>query len=398
MSLPASSFGLHVSNLNYVWNVGLLETELMQQPVIEGGTIVIGTVDQGAPGAVPWSVTISGSTTVTGTVAATQSGTWVLGANSGVDIGDVTINNASIAITAAALPLPSNAAQETGGNLASISTSTAKIPALGQALAAGSVPVVLTAAQLATLTPLSAVTVTGSVTANAGTNLNTSALALDASITTLNTSVNTLLKPANTLAKVTTVDAVTQITNALPAGTNLLGKVGIDQTTPGTTNKVSIGTDGTVAITGSVAITAAALPLPANAAIEAGGNLESIDDKLTSGIVISSMPASTTGADVLEADGDADYTDGELAQAITQTPDGRLRVAAAGLVSEVPLSFIDGQVRSLSMTTEGRLRVSTVPAYTELEVFREPESLFFDVPVLTQDQQWIDVANNPWGF
>lgn len=36
-----------------------------------------------------------GSLTVDGTIAATQSGTWVLGANSGVDIGDVTINNAS---------------------------------------------------------------------------------------------------------------------------------------------------------------------------------------------------------------------------------------------------------------------------------------------------------------
>jgi len=35
------------------------------------------------------------STTVTGTVSVTQSGTWVLGANSGVDIGDVTINNAA---------------------------------------------------------------------------------------------------------------------------------------------------------------------------------------------------------------------------------------------------------------------------------------------------------------
>lgn len=35
---------------------------------------------------------------------------------------------------------------------------------------------------------------------------------------------------------------------AIPAGTNLMGKVGIDQTTPGTTNKVSIGTDGTVAV------------------------------------------------------------------------------------------------------------------------------------------------------
>lgn len=33
------------------------------------------------------------SITVDGTIAATQSGTWVLGANSGVDIGDVTVNN-----------------------------------------------------------------------------------------------------------------------------------------------------------------------------------------------------------------------------------------------------------------------------------------------------------------
>jgi hypothetical protein len=40
------------------------------------------------------TVGVSGTVTVSGTVAATQSGTWILGANSGVDIGDVTINNA----------------------------------------------------------------------------------------------------------------------------------------------------------------------------------------------------------------------------------------------------------------------------------------------------------------
>lgn len=49
-------------------------------------------------------VTVTGNVAVTqvtspwvvsGTVAATQSGTWVLGANSGVDIGDVTVNNAA---------------------------------------------------------------------------------------------------------------------------------------------------------------------------------------------------------------------------------------------------------------------------------------------------------------
>lgn len=56
-------------------------------------------------------------------------------------------------------------ALETGGNLASINT---KTPALGQALATGSVPVVLTAAQLSTLTPLTSVT----VVQGTGTNLH----------------------------------------------------------------------------------------------------------------------------------------------------------------------------------------------------------------------------------
>lgn len=39
---------------------------------------------------------------------------------------------------------------------------------------------------------------------------------------------------------IATVGAVTAITNALPTGTNVLGRVGIDQTTPGTTNRVDI--------------------------------------------------------------------------------------------------------------------------------------------------------------
>lgn len=99
--------------------------------------------------------------------------------------------------------------------------------------------------------------VSGTVTANAGTNLNTSLLALDstvakdASLTTLNTSVNTLLKPASTLAAVTTVGAVTSITNALPVGANVIGKVSIDQTTPGTTNLVAL-TAETTKIIGAV--------------------------------------------------------------------------------------------------------------------------------------------------
>lgn len=39
---------------------------------------------------------------------------------------------------------------------------------------------------------------------------------------------------------------------ALPTGANVIGKTGIDQTTPGTTNKVDIGTNGTVALGGTL--------------------------------------------------------------------------------------------------------------------------------------------------
>ena len=237
----------------------------------------------------------------------------------------------TLPVSVASLPLPAGAstsALQTSGN-ASLTSIDGKVPALGQALAAGSVPIVMTAAQLTTLTPPAAITgfateatlstlngkvtavntgavvisssalptgaatettlgtrlsesdfdtKTGSLTesapatdtassglngrlqriaqritslitalgspfqaggsigntafiANAGTNLNTSLLALDstvakdASLTTLNTSVNTLLKPASTLAAVTTVGAVTAITNALPTGANVIGGV-----------------------------------------------------------------------------------------------------------------------------------------------------------------------------
>jgi hypothetical protein len=67
-------------------------------------------------------------------------------------------------VSAASLPLPTGAATsalQTTGNT-SLSTIATNTPALGQALAAASVPVVLTAAQITTLTPLSTVAATQS--------------------------------------------------------------------------------------------------------------------------------------------------------------------------------------------------------------------------------------------
>jgi hypothetical protein len=54
---------------------------------------------------------------------------------------------------------------------------------------------------------------------------------------------------------------------ALVASSAIIGKVGIDQTTPGTTNKVNIGTDGSVTL---AAGTAGIGKLTANAGVTIG--------------------------------------------------------------------------------------------------------------------------------
>lgn len=143
---------------------------------------------------------------------------------------------------------------ESGGNLDTIAGDTTSIdgktPVLGQALAADSVPVVLTAAQQTALTPPAAITgfateakqlpdghsvalsatdnaVLDSIEANTG-NVDDKLGEVQATPT-----ANTLLGRLK--------DLLTGI--VLSAGSAIIGKVGIDQTTPGTTNKVSLGTD-----------------------------------------------------------------------------------------------------------------------------------------------------------
>jgi hypothetical protein len=176
---------------------------------LPAGTNVIGHVINDASSAVIGHViTDSGSTTaVTGTVtvsgAVTQSGTWTVGISAAQTIA--VTNTGTFAV---------QAAQSGTWNITNISgtvslptgaSTAAKQPALGTAGSASTD--VITIQGIASMTPLLA---TQSGTWNIGT------------VTTVTT--------------VSTVTAVTAITNALPAGTNLLGKVGIDQTTPGTTN------------------------------------------------------------------------------------------------------------------------------------------------------------------
>ncbi|MFA5772975.1 MAG: hypothetical protein WC974_09620 [Thermoplasmata archaeon] len=55
---------------NYVWSTSLLAWDEMEQPIISGGTIVVGSVNQGTGGASAWLITASSLPLPTG--AATQ--------------------------------------------------------------------------------------------------------------------------------------------------------------------------------------------------------------------------------------------------------------------------------------------------------------------------------------
>jgi hypothetical protein len=76
-----------------------------------------------------------------------------------------------------------------------------------------------------------------------------------------------------TLFSLSTAIGPVFLNSGIPTGGSIIGKVGIDQTTPGTTNAVSI-TNASLAVTGAFfqatqPVSAASLPLPAGAATEA---------------------------------------------------------------------------------------------------------------------------------
>lgn len=124
-----------------------------------------------------------GSITVDGTVAATQSGTWNINNVSGtvsLPTGAATAANQSTIIghLDGVEGLLTTIDTDTGNIATSTASIDSKTPALGQALASASVPVVLTAAQLSTLTPPAAIT---------GFATETTLAALNAKVTAVNT-------------------------------------------------------------------------------------------------------------------------------------------------------------------------------------------------------------------
>lgn len=194
-----------------------------------------------------------------------------------------------------------NFASETGGNLASIAAEdfatqatlalikakTDNIPAQGQALASASTPVVLTAAQMTTLTPIAG-------------NLEATQLLVKAKTDNIDVALSTRLKPADTLAGVTTVTAVTAITNALPAGTNAIGKLAansgvdigdVDVTTLPAITIAAAQTLTTVTTVGAVTAITNALPAGTNAI----GKLSANSGVDIGDVDVTSLPALPTG-------------------------------------------------------------------------------------------------------
>ncbi len=184
-------------------------------------------------------------------------------------------------VSATSLPLPSNAAKETGGNLASIVTNTGNIPALGQALAAGSVPVVLTTSQLTTLTPPTPVTAAAIGTSVSGDLLIGTQLAA--------ASVPVAL-PAATISTLTPPTPPTASAIGTAVSTDLL----IGTQTAAASVPVALPSATITTLTPPAAIT--------NFALETGGNLASIKadtDKIPSlgqALAAASVPVVLTAA------------------------------------------------------------------------------------------------------
>lgn len=153
----------------------LTETQpvsLSTLPALVAGAAVVGKVgiDQSTPGTTNRVTLGADSVAVTSSSFATSAKQDTL--QTAIDAINTKVPALGQALAAGSTPVVLTAAQLStltppaaiagfaleAGHLAAIDTSTAKIPALGQALAAGSVPVVLTAIQQAALTPPAAIT------------------------------------------------------------------------------------------------------------------------------------------------------------------------------------------------------------------------------------------------
>lgn len=259
----------------------LTDTQLRATPVPVSGTVTTGGLTDTQLRATP--VPVSGTVTAN---AGTNLNTSALALESGGNLASIKAktDNIDVALSTRLKPADTLTAVTTVGTITNPVT-------VAQPTAAN-----LNATVVGTGT--FAAQVTGTVTANAGTNLNTSALALEAGnlasikakTDNLDVALSTRLKPADTLTAVTTVgtvSSVTAIANALPAGTNVIGHVITDT---GSNTAVT----GTVTVTGALTDTqlrATPVPVSGTVAVTSAG-LTNLDVALSTRL----KPADTLAA------------------------------------------------------------------------------------------------------
>lgn len=182
-----------------------------------------------------------------------------------------TFYQATQPVSAASLPLPSGAAtsakQDT--EISSLASIDGKLPAQGQALAAASVPVVLTAAQVTTLTPPAAIT--GFATSAKQDTGNTSLASIDGKITAVNTGAVVLAAGSAKIGTVTTDQTTHGTTDLVAADITKVAGSAISQGhgTAAAAIRVELPTDGTGTV-GLNAGTNAIGKLAANSGVDIG--------------------------------------------------------------------------------------------------------------------------------
>lgn len=291
-----------------------------------------------------------------------------------VDMGannDVTVTSGSITANAGT-NLNTSALALEAGNLASIKAKTDNIPALGQALAAGSLPVVLPTAQITTLTPPAAIT---------GFATSAKQLADNHQVTVSNIASTPVISGFATDTKQSDGSQKTQIVDAGGEAVTVTGgKLDVNASVDTTglalaANQLPDGHNVTVD-NASLAVTAAALPLPSGAATSAKqdtviGHVDGIETLLGT---IDADTSTLAGTDfATEAKQDAiitaigaipggsgvQYTEGDTDASITGT--ASLVEGAANALAVLTQPLTDTQLRATAVPVSGTFYQATQP-------------------------------------
>lgn len=280
----------------------------------------------------------------------------------------VTITNAD------SIPPPAGAAtsalQETANtSLASIATNTAAGLTDTQLRAS---PVAVSGAFYQVTQPIS-----GTVTANAGTNLNTSLLALEGGGNLASIKTNTDKIPAQGQATMAASTPVVIASNQSAVPISGAVTVSSGSITVANASLAVTGTfwQATQPISGAVSFTAPQhVIVDSSAALAVTGPLTDVELR-------------ASAVDVAATNANLELTQGSASS-------GAVGPMVQGAVSETTSPYIDGELRPLSLNSEGRLRVTTVPAYVDFDFFGSTFDFGKPANIWTGPVS----QSNPWGF